>query len=147
MTRPLDFFRYRNGSLCAGGTDLAEIAAAVGTPAYVYSAAGLLRPLRELQQGLAPLRESTLCYAVKSCSNIAVLKLLGDAGGVRHGGHGAFLGLESRRDGFGQLQLDLGDGVGRVVPCLLRGPRRRPLLPVQPVTHVSTQSVQPVSIR
>ena len=80
MTRPLDFFRYRNGSLCAGGTDLAEIAAAVGTPAYVYSAAGLLRPLRELQRGLAPLRESTLCYAVKSCSNIAVLKLLGDAG-------------------------------------------------------------------
>ncbi len=80
MTQPLDFFRYRHRSLRAGSTDLAEIAARVGTPAYVYSAEGLLKPFRELQSGLRGLRESTICYAVKSNSNIGVLKLLGDAG-------------------------------------------------------------------
>jgi diaminopimelate decarboxylase len=80
MTQPLDFFRYRGRSLSAGKTDLAEIAAEVGTPAYVYSAEGFLKPFRELQKGLGPIRESTVCYAVKSNSNIAVLKLLAGAG-------------------------------------------------------------------
>ncbi|MEN9723022.1 MAG: hypothetical protein RJB38_1008 [Pseudomonadota bacterium] len=80
MSRPLDFFGYQNGQLSAGGIELSEITKKVGTPVYVYSADGFLSPLQALQKGLSPLRESTICYAVKSNSSLAILKLLGSAG-------------------------------------------------------------------
>lgn len=80
MSTPLENFRYQRGNLACGSVRLDEIAARLGTPTYVYSAKGFLNPLRQLQRGLAPLRHATVCYAVKSCSNLAILKLLGDAG-------------------------------------------------------------------
>ena len=58
---------------------LAEIAAEVGTPVYVYSAATLLRHLQVFEQALAGMPH-LVCFAMKSLSNVAVLKLLGDAG-------------------------------------------------------------------
>ena len=58
---------------------IADIAAAVGTPFYVYSAATLTRHYRLFSEALAPLPH-TVCFAIKSLSNIAVLKLLGDLG-------------------------------------------------------------------
>lgn len=79
MTRPLQYFTYKNRGLSVDGVPLAKIAEAVGTPAYVYSAAAFLGPLRKLQKGLAGL-DATLCYAVKSNSNIAILRLLEEAG-------------------------------------------------------------------
>lgn len=79
MSSPLDFFRYGAGGLGAGGVTLEEIADRVGTPCYVYSAEGFLKPLKELQKGLAGL-DHLICFAVKSNSNLAVLKLLHDAG-------------------------------------------------------------------
>ncbi|SMY06807.1 diaminopimelate decarboxylase [Flavimaricola marinus] len=75
----MDHFLYRDGQLMAEDVPLAEIAASVGTPVYVYSAATLLRHYRlfdEALQGMPHL----VCFAMKSLSNIAVLKLLGDAG-------------------------------------------------------------------
>ena len=56
-----------------------DIAAAVGTPAYVYSSATLLRHYKLFDEALAGL-DHLVCFAVKSLSNIAILKLLGDAG-------------------------------------------------------------------
>jgi len=58
---------------------LAEIAASVGTPFYCYSTATLERHYRLFTEALAPLPH-LVCYAVKSLSNIAVLKSLGDLG-------------------------------------------------------------------
>ena len=58
---------------------IAHIAAAVGTPFYVYSAATLTRHYRLFSEALDPLPH-TVCFAIKSLSNIAVLKLLGDLG-------------------------------------------------------------------
>ena len=58
---------------------IADIAAAVGTPFYVYSAATLTRHYRLFSEALDPLPH-TVCFAIKSLSNIAVLKLLGDLG-------------------------------------------------------------------
>ena len=58
---------------------LADIAAAVGTPFYAYSAATLTRHYQLFTEALSPLPHN-VCFAIKSLSNLAVLKLLGDLG-------------------------------------------------------------------
>ena len=58
---------------------LPEIAAAVGTPVYVYSAATLTRHYRVFQEALAGM-EHLICYAVKANSNLGVLALMGSLG-------------------------------------------------------------------
>ena len=75
----MDHFLYRDGVLHAEDVPLAEIAEAVGTPAYVYSAATLLRHYRLFDEAL-DWGPHLVCYAVKAASNLAILKLLGDAG-------------------------------------------------------------------
>ncbi len=75
----MDHFLYRNGILHAEDVPVPEIAAAVGTPFYVYSAATLTRHYRLFTEALAPLPH-LVCFAIKSLSNVAVLKLLGDLG-------------------------------------------------------------------
>ena len=75
----MDHFIYQNGRLHAEDVDLTEIARAVGTPFYVYSAATLTRHYKLFTEALSPLPHQ-VCFAIKSLSNIAVLKLLGDLG-------------------------------------------------------------------
>ena len=75
----MDHFLYRDGTLHAEDVPLADIAASVGTPVYVYSAATLTRHFRLFTEALAPLPH-LVCFAVKSNGNLAVLKLLGDLG-------------------------------------------------------------------
>ncbi len=58
---------------------MSDIAAAVGTPFYCYSSATLTRHYQLFKDALDPL-PSLVCFAVKSNSNVAVLKLLGDLG-------------------------------------------------------------------
>ncbi|MEJ2022354.1 MAG: hypothetical protein P8X43_10065, partial [Maritimibacter sp.] len=58
---------------------LTEIAASVGTPFYVYSAATLTRHFQLFNEALAGMAH-LVCFAVKANSNLAVLKLLGDLG-------------------------------------------------------------------
>jgi diaminopimelate decarboxylase len=83
-TRPLtgpgmDHFLYRNGRLHAEDVPLADIAATVGTPLYCYSTATLTRHYRLFTEALSPLPH-LVCFAIKSLSNVAVLKTLGDLG-------------------------------------------------------------------
>ena len=75
----MDHFLYKNGILHAEDVAIPEIAAQVGTPFYVYSAATLTRHYRLFTEALSPLPH-LVCFAIKSLSNIAVLKLLGDLG-------------------------------------------------------------------
>lgn len=75
----MDHFLYRNGILHAEGVAIPDIAAQVGTPFYVYSAATLERHYRLFTEALSPLPH-LVCFAIKSLSNVAVLKLLGDLG-------------------------------------------------------------------
>ena len=75
----MDHFLYRNGILHAEDVPVPEIAAEVGTPFYVYSAATLTRHYHLFEEALAGL-DHLICYSVKSNSNLAVLKLLGDLG-------------------------------------------------------------------
>ena len=75
----MDHFLYKNGALHAEDVPLSDIATAVGTPFYVYSAATLTRHYLLFTEALSPLSH-LVCFAIKSLSNIAVLKLLGDMG-------------------------------------------------------------------
>lgn len=72
-------FAYKNGSLHCEGADLAAIAAAVGTPAFVYSRQTIVDDLAELKAALAPL-DAHIAYAVKACSNMAILHLMSQQG-------------------------------------------------------------------
>jgi diaminopimelate decarboxylase len=75
----MDHFLYQDGVLMAEDVRLSEIAAEVGTPFYVYSAATLTRHYQLFTEALSPLPHQ-VCFAIKSLSNVAVLKLLGDLG-------------------------------------------------------------------
>jgi diaminopimelate decarboxylase len=75
----MDHFLYKNGLLHAEDVPLTDIAAEVGTPFYVYSTATLERHYKLFTEALSPLPH-LVCFAIKSLSNIAVLKVLGDLG-------------------------------------------------------------------
>ncbi|MDE3078425.1 MAG: diaminopimelate decarboxylase [Paracoccaceae bacterium] len=75
----MDHFVYKHGALHAEDVPVAEIAAAVGTPFYCYSAQTLTRHFTLFREALSPLPH-LVCFAIKSLSNVAVLKLLGDLG-------------------------------------------------------------------
>ena len=68
-------FDYHGGTLRCEEADLADIAAEVGTPTYVYSSATILDHYRRLDQALADVPH-LICYAVKANSNIGILSLL-----------------------------------------------------------------------
>lgn len=65
--------------MTADGVRLDKIADAVGTPFYAYSADAFLTPLGEFERGLKGL-DHIVCFAVKSNSNVAILKMLAQAG-------------------------------------------------------------------
>ncbi|MGX9356556.1 diaminopimelate decarboxylase [Roseobacteraceae bacterium S113] len=75
----MDHFLYQNGALHAEDVPVAEIAAAVGTPFYLYSTATLLRHFRLFDEALEGMPH-LVCYAMKAASNQAILKTLAQAG-------------------------------------------------------------------
>ncbi|MBY6139865.1 diaminopimelate decarboxylase [Leisingera daeponensis] len=75
----MDHFLYRDGALCAEDVPISEIAAAVGTPFYVYSTATLLRHFRLFDEALEG-TDHLVCFAMKAASNQAILKTLAQAG-------------------------------------------------------------------
>jgi diaminopimelate decarboxylase len=75
----MDHFLYRDGALFAEDVPVAEIAAQVGTPFYVYSTATLLRHFRAFDEALEGI-DHLVCYAMKANSNQAVLRTLAQAG-------------------------------------------------------------------
>ncbi|MFN3616087.1 MAG: diaminopimelate decarboxylase [Rubrimonas sp.] len=75
----MDHFVSKGGVLHAEDVPIPAIAAAVGTPFYVYSTATLTRHFTVMDQALAPLPHM-VCYAVKALGNLAVLRTLGRLG-------------------------------------------------------------------
>jgi diaminopimelate decarboxylase len=75
----MDFFNYKDNELYCEDIPAEKIAREVGTPAYVYSKATFLRHYRQIAEAFKPL-DATICYSVKSCSNIHILKLLAAEG-------------------------------------------------------------------
>ncbi len=72
-------FTYRGGELHCGPVSLRDIAAEAGTPVYVYSASAILERFLAYERAFAD-APHLVCYAVKANGNLAVLKLLADAG-------------------------------------------------------------------
>ena len=72
-------FEYRSGQFCCEGVPARAIAERFGTPCYVYSAAALRGQYRRIRDAFAAL-PLTVCFSVKSCSNLSVLKLLAQEG-------------------------------------------------------------------
>jgi diaminopimelate decarboxylase len=72
-------FTYSHQDLYCEQVPLADIAARVGTPAYVYSSQTILENFRAYDQSFGDLPHS-VCYAVKANSSLAVLALLAKAG-------------------------------------------------------------------
>ena len=75
----MDHFLYRDGELYAEDVPVADIAAAVGTPFYLYSTATLTRHYQLFDEALNGM-EHMVCYAMKAASNQAILKTLADLG-------------------------------------------------------------------
>src|SRR5260370_26206558 len=68
-----DIFPYRSGDLHAEEVSESRVAAAVGTPFYLYSTAGFTALYRRFAGAFAP-ETPLICYAVKANSNLAVLR-------------------------------------------------------------------------
>ena len=75
----MDHFLYKKGALHAEDVAVRNIAAEVGTPFYCYSTATLTRHYQLFTQALDPMPH-LVCFAIKSLSNVAVLKVLGNLG-------------------------------------------------------------------
>src|SRR3984957_15289112 len=72
-------FSYSQTDLYGEQVPLADLAARVGTPAYVYSSDSLLDNYRAYDESFGDLPH-TVCYAVKANSSLGVLALLAKAG-------------------------------------------------------------------
>ena len=72
-------FPYIDGVLHADGVPIAEIAKAVGTPTYVYSATAIRDAYRRLERAFSPL-EVRFQYAVKSSPNLHLCRLMHELG-------------------------------------------------------------------
>src|SRR5205809_644134 len=72
-------FHYRAGVLHAEAVNLAELAAAVGTPFYCYSTATIERHYQVFAGAFADV-PALVCYAMKANSNQAVIKTLARLG-------------------------------------------------------------------
>ena len=68
-------FPRRDGHLHAEGVPVAEIAAQVGTPVYLYSAGALIHAYDEMAEAFAG-RPHLICYAIKANMNLAVVSTL-----------------------------------------------------------------------
>lgn len=75
----MHLFSYAGNRLRCEGVDLATIAAAHGTPTYVYSAGTIAESLRRLRAGFAGL-DLRVCYALKANGNLAILRHLAGLG-------------------------------------------------------------------
>jgi diaminopimelate decarboxylase len=76
---PVAGFQYQDCSLQAEGVALSAIAAAVGTPAYVYSAGAITVNYRAYNEALAHIPHE-IHYAVKANSSLGILSLLARQG-------------------------------------------------------------------
>lgn len=75
----MDHFAYRDGRLFCEDIDLSALVRHTGTPTYVYSRATLTHHFSRLAEAFATVRP-TICFSVKSCPNLGVLRTLAGLG-------------------------------------------------------------------
>ncbi|MGB7157825.1 MAG: diaminopimelate decarboxylase [Tepidisphaeraceae bacterium] len=115
----MDFFNYKNGELFCEDVPAERIAREVGTACFVYSKATFLHHYRQLDDAFK-LLNATICYSVKSCGNLNILKLLAAEGcgfDVTSGGE-LFRAMQAGGDpkkmiyaGVGKTDQEIADGI------------------------------------
>jgi diaminopimelate decarboxylase len=115
----MDYFNYKNGELHCEQVPVAKIAREVGTPTYIYSKATFLHHYHQIADAFAPVN-ATVCYSIKSCGNINILKMLAAEGcgfDVTSGGE-LFRALQAGADskkiiyaGVGKSDQEIDDGI------------------------------------
>jgi diaminopimelate decarboxylase len=111
---------YTARSVYCEQVSLSDIADSAGTPAYVYSQAAIGDAYRELDAGLGA-QPHTLCFAVKSNGNLAILKYLAGLGSgfdIVSGGelqHLQRIGVPGKRivfSGVGKTREEMREALG-----------------------------------
>jgi diaminopimelate decarboxylase len=100
-------FYYRKGKLFCEGLSVQALAEKHGTPLYIYSQKTLSDHFKKLDGALRPL-DHRICFAVKSNSNLAVLRVLAN--------HGAGFDIVSE----GELRRVMAAG-GSAQSCIFAG--------------------------
>jgi len=75
----MDYFNYKQGKLFAENVPIETIAEQLGTPVYIYSKATFLEHLRKIQHAYNAI-DTMVCYSIKACGNINILKLMAKVG-------------------------------------------------------------------
>lgn len=70
---------YEHHALYCDGVALADVAAEVGTPCYVYSAATILENYHAYSKAFGDV-SNTVCFAMKANGNLSILRMLAQAG-------------------------------------------------------------------
>jgi diaminopimelate decarboxylase len=71
----MDHFNYKDGELLVENVSAEKIAGDVGTPLYVYSKATFTERLQKIQAAYSQIN-ALICYSVKACGNINILKAM-----------------------------------------------------------------------
>jgi diaminopimelate decarboxylase len=120
-------FIEKDGVLHADGVSLADIAAEVGTPVYVYSAHVISEQFAKLkgamEKAIPKDRQPLLCFACKANSNVAVIRHLREMGsGLEIVSEGEL--IRALRAGFDPKKI-VSTGVGKqkseIAACLRAG--------------------------
>jgi len=72
-------FQYQRGRLYADGVSLERLAARFGTPAYVYSRAVIEHNFKRFDRAFGRYPH-LVCYSLKACANLSILRLLARLG-------------------------------------------------------------------
>jgi diaminopimelate decarboxylase len=75
----MDRFEYRDGRLFAEDVAVEDLARQYGTPLYIYSKNTFLDHLGKIQKAWSAI-DTTICYSIKACGNVNILKVLAKAG-------------------------------------------------------------------
>ncbi|MFA5423450.1 MAG: diaminopimelate decarboxylase [Phycisphaerae bacterium] len=75
----MDYFGYKDDKLFAENVPVEQIARQVATPVYIYSKATFLDHLDKIKKAYARL-DTLVCYSVKACGNVNILRFMAQAG-------------------------------------------------------------------
>ncbi len=75
----MDHFNYKDQQLFCENLSIKEIVEKVDTPSYIYSANTFKHHYEGFQKAFAPL-DPLICYSVKACGNINIIKMLSEMG-------------------------------------------------------------------
>ncbi len=75
----MHYFHYQNDELYCENVPVRRICDDLGTPVFIYSRATLERHFRIFQEPFSTV-DHLICYSMKACSNLGILKMFGKLG-------------------------------------------------------------------